>query len=158
MSEWPIVALATGSAIAGGAVTWWFTRPHHAWQAVQRSSERQATELATMTRILLLENNDQDLLQERREVYVRFCEAAGVITGQRTSGGKTVSQHADLLRALSAVELLGPASVTKAALEFIELARTEPPSDDLERAQQRFIDVAQDALHAAPPESGRRRN
>ncbi|WP_424637699.1 hypothetical protein [Embleya sp. AB8] len=161
MGELGIALIAAGSALAGGLITGWFTRAAGLRQAdaARHAGDRQADALLDTVRSTLAEQRTaldeqrvERLLDLRRQTYLRLLEAAdSVSVGQRTGAGSPQDLPA-LQRALTAVQLEGPAEVTRAAGTLVDTVRRSASPDDLERARQDLIAAARIALasRAAP--------
>lgn len=151
MSEWGVALITAGSALAGGVITGWFTRgaAHRQATAARHAGDRQADALLETVRTTLQEQRAVRLLDQRRQTYVQFLEAAeAVILSRRTGDRAAASDRPALQRALGIVQLEGPEPVAQAARELTDALKGKGSLDELQSARSAFLTAAQDALRS----------
>ncbi|MFE6486978.1 hypothetical protein ACFVGN_29140 [Streptomyces sp. NPDC057757] len=116
MSEWQVAMIAAGSALAGGAVTGWFTRSAGLRQAeaAKHAGDRQADALLHTVQDTMVEQRRARVEDRRRQVYVEFLMAAQDLALDRENA--ELNRH--LQKSLAQVHIEGPAPVTVAALAY----------------------------------------
>jgi hypothetical protein len=157
MSEWGIVLIAAGSAVAGSVVTGWFTRSagHRQAAAAQHAGDRQADALLATVQATLDDQRHARVLETRRQVYVQFLQAAAA--PRRTEQERTATAF-QLDAATFLIRLEGPDAVAKAANRYARTldriyAGPERPDDWealLVASYDAFIEAARRALEVAP--------
>lgn len=147
MSDWGIALIAAGSAILGSAVTGFFAwkAGHRQAAAAEAAGQAQAAALISTVQATLDEQRRARVLDQQRQVYVEFLDAAQCCQIDRTE--ETGSR---LLRAESMVYVVGPTAVATASSEYCRLALLRSPSeqqkDDAEDARVACISAVRDAL------------
>lgn len=147
MSELGITLIASGSAIAGGIVTGWYTRSAGIRQAAaaRHAGDRQADALLASVRMTLQGDAAQRALALRRQVYAEFLGAAEARILAERSGRGQVDDEVLLQRALGGVVLEGPPEVVAAAGHLADCLRRHEAPDHLHRAKLAFVEEAQRA-------------
>jgi hypothetical protein len=145
MSGWEIALVAAGSAIAGGLVTGWFTRPGGK-QALLVAGDPQADALAKAVQMAVREHRALQMFEVRRRTYMQFIQAAESVCWKRTTGGASPADRLALHQALAAVELEGPPDVADAAREIVDRSRKDQSLDELDDAKLNFISTAHGVL------------
>jgi hypothetical protein len=150
MSEWGVALITAGSALAGGVITGWFTRgaAHRQATAARHAGDRQADALLETVRMTLQEQRAVRLLDQRRQTYVQFLEAAEAVILSRRTGDRAASDRPALQRALGIVQLEGPESVAQAARELTDALKGKGSLDALQTARSAFLTAAQDAVRS----------
>ncbi|MGD6747929.1 hypothetical protein ACOKM3_39510 [Streptomyces sp. BH106] len=148
MSDWGVALIAAGSAIAGSVVTGWYGRSAGIRQAeaARHSGDRQADALLTSVRMTLGADEERAAREARRDTYAEFLAAAeSAVVAERTGLG-TAEDEPHLYRALSAVTLEAPPTVSDAARHVVDALRRHDTQDDLRRAKETFIGAAREDL------------
>ncbi|AXK34952.1 hypothetical protein DVA86_22210 [Streptomyces armeniacus] len=157
MGEWGIALVAACSAVAGSLVTGWFTRSAGSRQAAaaRHAGDRQADALLDTVRMTLEEQRAVRTLDQRRQTYVRFLDAAETAILTRTTGEGHADDRAALQRAYGAVLLEGPDDAAGAARDLLGCLRGTATAslDDLERARLAFVAAARTALDDDGPDA-----
>lgn len=148
MSAWGVALITAGSTLAGGVITGWFAHSAGRRQATaaRHAGDRQADAVLETVRMTLQEQRAVRILDQRRQTYVQFLEAAETVILSRRTGDGTESDRAALQRALGAVVLEGTENVGQAARELVDVLKSSRSLDDLQTARSAFIDAAQHAL------------
>lgn len=147
MSEWGIALIAAGSAILGSIVTGFFAwkAGHRQAAAAEAAGQAQAAALISTVQATLDEQRHARALEQRRQVYLEFLDAAQCCQIERST--ETGSR---LLRAESMVYLAGPGPVAEASSAYTRLALLETPSeqekDEAESARVAYIRAVRRAL------------
>lgn len=141
MSEWLVVLSAAfigaGAALAGSVISARSTRAAAARQ----------TEAALHTvRLTFEEQRAVRVLDQRRQTYVRFLEAADAVAVTRRTGESQPNDLPDLQRACSVVLLEGPAEPAAAATVLMESLRGNASLGQLDVRRNEFIESARAAL------------
>ncbi|MEU9865204.1 hypothetical protein AB0D99_30495 [Streptomyces sp. NPDC047971] len=152
MSEWGIALIAAGAAIAGSVATGFFAwkAGHRQAAAAEAAGHAQANALIATVQATLDEQRRARAIEQRRQVYVQFLDAAGRFTngtGVLLQATPSAAYPEDVRAALFTVILEGPPSVADAARDLVQsLAERRPAPDSREAAQNRFIEAARHAL------------
>lgn len=143
---WVIALISAGAALAGSGITGWFARTAGARQAeaARYAGSRQADALLKTVRMQLEEQRAGRMLDSRRQVYLDFISATTPSFGA-ARGSSTDDSRLTRRQAFGAVQLEGPEEVVRAAGDVLQSLQTGSP-DDQDRARQKFIDAARDAL------------
>ncbi|MEU6173631.1 hypothetical protein ABZ832_17130 [Streptantibioticus parmotrematis] len=159
MSELGIALIAAASAVAGSAVTGWYTRNAGVQQAeaARHAGDRQADALLETVRMTMREEERVRVLAQRRQIYVRFVQAAEARTLCERTGQGDNDIDAVLQRAFGEVVMEGPTEVAAAARHFIEALRRHGDLGDLEAAKAAFVSAAQGAVRLTSSEDESRR-
>ncbi|MFR9724343.1 hypothetical protein ACL02R_13400 [Streptomyces sp. MS19] len=149
MSEWAITLIASGSAIAGGIVTGWYTRSAGIRQAAaaRHAGDRQADALLASVRMTLQGEAAQRALALRRQVYAEFLGAAEARMLTERTGRGNAGDEVLFQRALGGVVLEGPAEAAAAAGRLADCLRRHGTPDELHQAKLAFVAEAQRAVH-----------
>lgn len=150
MSEWAVALITAGSALGGGMITGWFTRAAARRQATaaRHAGDRQADALLETVRMTLQEQRAVRLLDQRRQTYVQFLEAAEAVVLSRRTGDRTASDRPVLQRALGTVQLEGPESVAHAARDLADALKGKGALDEVQTARSAFLAAARQALRS----------
>lgn len=149
MGEWGIALIAACSALAGSLVTGWFARSAGSRQAAaaRHAGDRQADALLDTVRMSLVEQRAVRVLDQRRQTYARFLDAAETVRLTRMTGEGHADDRPALQRAYGAVLLEGPDETARAAGDLLDCLRGSARTpDEVERARLAFIDAARNAL------------
>ncbi|MEU6705766.1 hypothetical protein [Streptomyces wuyuanensis] len=159
MSEWGVALIAAGSAVAGSAVTGWFTRSagRRQAEAARHAGERQADALLHTVQATLDEQRRVRIEDRRRRIYVDLLHATQCIVIDRVP-----HQSADVARHLTVVTLEGPPEVALAGTRMLAAAqryiRVPQPDRDEARdayfsARDTFMDAVRELLNDPPTPS-----
>ncbi|PAZ17264.1 hypothetical protein CLM62_03135 [Streptomyces sp. SA15] len=144
MSEWLVALFAAligaGAALAGSLISARSTRA---------AGERQAEAALHTLRLSLEEQRAVRVLDQRRQTYVRFLEAADAVAVTRRTGEGQSSDLSDLQRAYGVLLLEGPAEPAAAAHALMEAFRKHASLGELDTHRREFIESARTALSEA---------
>ncbi|OEV09140.1 hypothetical protein [Streptomyces nanshensis] len=148
MSEWGVALVTACSTLAGGVITGWFARSagHRQATAARHAGDRQADALLETVRMTLQEQRTVRVLDQRRQTYVQFLEAAEAVILSRRTGDRAGPDRPALQRALGTVVLEGPDAVGQAARELVDALKGSRSLDDLQTARSAFVTAAREAL------------
>ncbi|MFD3524844.1 hypothetical protein [Streptomyces sp. NPDC058653] len=146
MSDWGIALIAAGAAIAGGAVTGWYTRSAGIKQAAaaRHAGDRQAEALLESVRMTLRAESGHRELSLRRQTYADFLGAAEAKILTERGGRRQADDDVLLQQALSGVLLEGPPDAAAAAQYLVECLKRHEKPDELKKAKLAFVSVAQE--------------
>lgn len=145
MSEWGIALIAAGSAILGSMVTGWFAwkAGHRQAAAAEAAGREQAAALISTVQATLDEQRRARVLDQRRQTYVEFLDAAQCCQLDRTN-----ETHSRLLRAESMMYVEGPQSVAAAASQYAGHVLSSAPAET-EGARVAYLMAVHTALEQA---------
>jgi hypothetical protein len=150
MDVWGIALISACSALFGSLITGWFTRTAGARQAeaARYAGSRQADALLATVRMSLGEQRAERVLDSHRQAYLGFIAAVDAAIMAGRTGEGPGDGRAALRRAFGAVQLEGSAETVRTAECLLECLRggAGHSPDDQERARQKFIDAAREAL------------
>ncbi|MFF2655585.1 hypothetical protein [Streptomyces sp. NPDC058045] len=149
MSEWGVALVAAGAALAGSAVTGWYTRNAGLRQAdaARHAGDRQADALLESVRMTLWAEREGRSQEARRRIYAQFLGAAEErVLAERTGRARADTDPAALERALSEVVLEGPPEVADAARRVVDALRRHPGPDELRTVVGEFAEAARRRL------------
>ncbi|MEU1599388.1 hypothetical protein ABZ468_42945 [Streptomyces sp. NPDC005708] len=150
MGDLGIALIAAGSALAGSALTGWFTvaAGRRQAEAARHAGDRQADAVLDTVRATLDEQRAVQILDARRKAYADFLEAVEArVNGVNAWNGET--DRAAIRRTLGVIQLEGPDDVYEWAFGLGQAAMRHRSGDelgDLDVARARFLVVAQRAL------------
>ncbi|GAB2784650.1 hypothetical protein [Streptomyces daliensis] len=146
MSDWVVAVIAAGSAVAGSAVTGWYTRSAGIRQAAaaRHAGDRQADALLESVHTTLRAESVQREFALRRQTYMEFLGAAEARILTERSGRGQADDDVLLQRALGGVTLEGPPEAAAAAQHLVDCLRRHERPDELKRAKSAFVSVAQE--------------
>ncbi|MBC9725685.1 hypothetical protein [Streptomyces sp. TRM68367] len=144
MIDWLVALCAAligaGAALAGSVISARSTRA---------AGERQADAALHTLRLSLAEQRTVRILDQRRQTYARFLEAADTVAVTRRTGEGQPTDLPDLQRAYSTVLLEGPEQPAGAASALLDSLRGQASLDDIDARRNEFIESARSALSDA---------
>ncbi|MFF6844625.1 hypothetical protein ACFY8X_38545 [Streptomyces tanashiensis] len=142
MSEWGIALIAAGSAIAGSIVTGFFAwkAGHRQAAAAEAAGQAQAAALISTVQATLDEQRRARLLDQRRQAYVEFLDAA-----QCCQLNRTHETQSRMMRAESMMYVDGPQSVAAAASQYANQVLTST-LEEAEGARVAYLMTVHTAL------------
>ncbi|MGW0860579.1 hypothetical protein [Streptomyces sp. NPDC002690] len=163
MSEWGVALIAAGSAIAGSAVTGWFTRSAGLRQAsaarmageeqaaaARHAGEKQAEAIVATVHQTLESQVRGQQLSIKRDAYVTFLQAAHALAEdrKRDRGALDEALFAEAKRAYQVLWLEGTNAVTAHAQFFMRavedsLTDSSVGMDQIDRCLLDYVTVAQ---------------
>ncbi|MGW6910228.1 hypothetical protein [Streptomyces sp. NPDC054940] len=149
MGELGIGLIAAGSALAGSALTGWFTviAGRRQAAAARYAGDEQAQAVISTVQQTLGEQRTARLQDVRRQVYAELLRVAETFHTVRrddaTRGCRRESVRSDLMTALALVELEGPSEVYEAGVRMTQSTGDRSRFDE---NKARFIEAARNAL------------
>ncbi|MFJ9434897.1 hypothetical protein ACIRQY_35390 [Streptomyces sp. NPDC101490] len=134
MSEWQIALIAAGSAILGSIVTGFFAwkAGHRQAAAAEAAGQAQAAALISTVQATLDEQRRSRARDKMTQVYTEFLTAADEANRPSVAGAQDGAPPR-LTEAFSALQLIAPSPVARAAGKYFAHVLAALQVDDLDR-------------------------
>ncbi|MDX2705817.1 hypothetical protein PV350_23575 [Streptomyces sp. PA03-6a] len=162
MSELGIALIAAGSALAGGALTGWFTRSagQRQAEAARHAGDRQADALLHTVQATLDEQRRARVEEHRRSAYSGLLMAVEELENEQPPNHGMVTERpratgyelrTAVMAAMQRVRLEGPMTVVLAGSEMVACAMSPASARGgrLDMLRRRYVEAAQAALGIA---------